>query len=123
MPIIPAIVSSLFWLFFFKNEPLKFLITKAESDGKDSKAYAKALRVIGENYLLQPGNEEDTYEQIRLTVQSSSKSKLAPGYWRALTDPAFRKASWISIGLAVSMRASGINAINIFSTGIYKYLQ
>ena len=52
LPVIPAIVSSLFWLFFFKNEPLKFLITKAESDGKDSKAYADALRVIGENYLL-----------------------------------------------------------------------
>ena len=55
LPIIPAIISTVFWLVFFKNEPLRFLISKAEREGSESPAFKEANRIIRENYNLQPG--------------------------------------------------------------------
>ena len=56
-------------------------------------------------------------------LQESAGSSEKPGYYRALTDPQYRRATYICIGLAIFNQLTGINAINIFSTKIYSDIQ
>ena len=44
----------------------------------------------------------------------------SPGYIRALTDPDYRRATFICMALAFTNQLTGINAINIYSTTIYE---
>ena len=52
LQIVSVVVTTIFWLFFFKNEPLKFLIAKAEVGGTNSKTYEEACNVLRESYDL-----------------------------------------------------------------------
>lgn len=38
-------------------------------------------------------------------------------------DPKYKIATWVCIFMAICVQATGINAINIYSTGIYEKIQ
>eukprot|EP00353_Schmidingerella_taraikaensis_P016287 CAMPEP_0185609182 /NCGR_PEP_ID=MMETSP0436-20130131/9598_1 /TAXON_ID=626734 ORGANISM="Favella taraikaensis, Strain Fe Narragansett Bay" /NCGR_SAMPLE_ID=MMETSP0436 /ASSEMBLY_ACC=CAM_ASM_000390 /LENGTH=218 /DNA_ID=CAMNT_0028241541 /DNA_START=300 /DNA_END=956 /DNA_ORIENTATION=- len=121
LQLVSVAISSIFWLFFFRNEPLKFLISKAERDGMNSSAHEEASRVLRENYGVMAGeqSEMDAYADVSRAIQQEAGNSEKPGYYRALTDPMYRNASIICIIIAIMVQATGINAINIYSTQIY----
>ena len=118
--------TSLVWLFVFRDEPVKFLVAKAEKEGPLSKAYQEARRVLRRNYNMQDLSEQQeiqTYDEVCEAVKNGEGgSSVNPGYYRALTDPEFRKATLCCIILAISNQMTGINSINIYATTIYQNL-
>lgn len=64
-----------------------------------------------------------TYGEISRTLQQEAGDQEKPGYLRALMDPKYRIATWVCIFMAICVQATGINAINIYSTEIYKMIQ
>ena len=104
LQLIPVAITTLMWLFVFKNEPLRFLIAKTEQEGLKSKAYIEAIRVLRKNYEL-TGDEQsvvDTYADVCRKLDQAASSSEKPGYRRALTNPAYRRATIICIGLAIA---------------------
>ena len=82
---------------------MRYLIAEAEREGKGSKSYHKALSAICDNYKLESGSqgELDVYAELSQVVRSEAKGE-SPGYWRALTDPQYRRATFICIVLAIT---------------------
>ena len=56
-------------------------------------------------------------------MKDARGGKESPGYYRALTDPDYRMATFICMALAITNQLTGINAINIYSTTIYQNIQ
>ena len=50
MQLISVLITTIGWLLFFKHEPMKFLISKAESAGEGSEAHSEALQAFALNH-------------------------------------------------------------------------
>lgn len=107
-------------MFVFKDEPIRFLIAKAEKKGINSKEYREARELLKRNYNLGVLSETELYGDLSRQVSAEGGSKEEVGYIRALSDPRYRMATSICIILAISVQLTGINAINIYSTTIYE---
>ena len=89
LQLIAVLITTIGWLFVYKNEPLKFLIARAEELGDQSKFYKEARRVLRENYNLE-GNEKavnEKYEEVCQKIKETAGNQEKPGYWRAISDP------------------------------------
>ena len=94
-------------------------MNKAEIKGSDSNVYKEARNVIRRNYDVTDDHEiDELYSDISGTIKKES-SQESVGYYRALTDPQYKLATIICIILALGNQATGINAINVYSTSIY----
>lgn len=120
LQLIPAAITTVMWLLIFKNEPMRFLIARAEADGIGSAAHKKACHVLRENYgAVGEQREMEVYAEVSKAISSGGGSSQSPGYIGALTNPLYRRATIVCIVFAIAVQLTGINAINIYSTTIY----
>ena len=42
LQLVPTLITTILWLFYFKTEPVQFLLTKAEKQGPESAAFKEA---------------------------------------------------------------------------------
>ena len=70
LQLFPVAITTICWLFIFRTEPLKFLIAKAEREGKDSQAYEEARRSLCHNYGLKFGEpeEKEAYNNVKIRI-------------------------------------------------------
>jgi len=66
-----VLITTLLWLLVFKNEPIKFLLARAESQGHGSKAHYEAHKVLKLNYGLNDEHEvSETYSSVSEAISA-----------------------------------------------------
>ncbi len=121
LQLLPVAITTILWLFVYKNEPVRFLIAEAEKNGLGSDAHKKAVQVLRENYGEETGQRDmEVYAEVAKAISSEGVKGPSPGYIGALTDPLYRRATIVCIIFAIGVQLTGINAINIYSTTIYQ---
>ena len=111
------------WICVFKDEPLKYLITQAELRSRSSWHYGAARKLIDKNYECSDASQtEELYGNFAKQIREANQGKEKVGYLGALNNPRYSRATLISLVLAVSLQGTGINAINVYSTSIYRDL-
>ncbi len=101
------LIPSLLFLFFI------FLIPESprwlSQKGENSKAIA----------VLQKLNTEEEVAQVQLEIENSMQHE-NKNQWKHLSNPMYKKALFVGIGLSVLQQLTGINAILYYAPEIFK---
>ena len=124
LQLVPVFITTLTWMLVWPNEPIKFLLAKSQGTSHDSAPFKEVKQAISRNYGEQ---DEDAVHMLAVDIEQKFKETCvltseSIGYVKALTHPAYSRASWICIMLALANQLTGINAINIYSTVIFQNL-
>ena len=55
--------------------------------------------------------------------ERTADNSSTPGYKDVLTDPRYKKATWLAMAIAFFNQMSGVNLISIYSTTLFENLQ
>ena len=122
--LIPGVISLLLWLCIHTYETPQFIVDKGRNE--EAMRYLKKIYKLkhphGYQALLQELEEvtKATNDQNadEVQVDNGDKERQVPGMWKVMTDPYYRFATWMVVGLCGANTLTGINAINFFSTRI-----
>lgn len=60
-------------------------------------------------------------DNVHYSLRSQEDQK-APGYIDALTNPYYRRATWVAMALAFFNQVSGVASLNLYSSNIFSLI-